>query len=64
MSLESKIRILAGILILISLSLTVLVSPYWMFLTAFVGINLVQSALTGFCPAEIILQRLSPSKLK
>jgi len=59
MILENKIRILAGAMILISLGLTLLVSPYWMFLTAFVGLNLIQSAFTGFCPAEIILKRIS-----
>ncbi len=58
MSLESAIRLLAGTLVLASLVLARLVSPGWLLLAAFVGLNLAQSAFTGFCPAEIILRRL------
>jgi len=56
MSIENMIRILAGSLILISLVLALTVSQYWFILTAFVGINLIQSAFTKFCPAEMILK--------
>jgi hypothetical protein len=56
--LEGAIRILAGTLILISLALAHWVSSMWLLLTAFVGLNLVQSAFTGFCPAETIFRRL------
>jgi hypothetical protein len=55
---EQYIRILAGSMILLSLALYYWVSPWWLLLTAFVGINLLQSALTGFCPAETILKKL------
>ncbi len=58
MTIESAIRLLAGSLILLSLALNQFVSPWWLLLAAFVGLNLAQSALTGFCPAEIILKRL------
>ncbi|MBM3879931.1 MAG: DUF2892 domain-containing protein [Verrucomicrobia bacterium] len=58
MKLESAIRILAGTLVLISISLAHWVNPWWLLLTAFVGVNLIQSALTGFCPAEIVLKKL------
>jgi len=58
MNLENSIRLLAGTLILISLSLGYFVSPYWYLLTAFVGFNLIQSSVTKFCPAEIIFARL------
>jgi hypothetical protein len=58
MTVENSIRLLAGSLILISLTLYYFVSPYWLFLTAFVGLNLVQSSFTRFCPAEIIIKRL------
>jgi hypothetical protein len=58
MTLENTIRMMAGILILASLALYYLVSPYWLLLTAFVGFNLLQSSVTGFCPAEMILKRL------
>lgn len=58
MKLENAIRILAGSLVLVSLALAHWVNAYWLFLAAFVGANLIQSALTGFCPAELILKRL------
>jgi Protein of unknown function (DUF2892) len=58
MKTESYIRILAGTLVLISISLGHLVSSWWLLLATFVGINLVQSVFTGFCPAEIILRKL------
>jgi len=58
MSLENIIRAMAGILILISVVLTQYVSPYWMILTIFVGLNLLQSAFTKFCPAEIIVKNM------
>lgn len=58
MTIESAIRLLAGSLILLSLALSQFVSPWWLLLAAFVGLNLAQSALTGFCPAELILKRL------
>ena len=44
--------------ILISLALSHYVHPNWIWLTAFVGANLLQSAFTGFCPAETILKKL------
>lgn len=58
MKLENAIRILAGSLVLLSLALAQLVSPWWLLLAAFVGVNLIQSAFTGFCPAENLLRKL------
>ena len=58
MKMENAIRILAGTMILISIALTHWVSEWWLLLGVFVGVNLIQSALTGFCPAEIILGKL------
>ena len=55
---ESYIRILAGTLVLTSIALAHFVSSWWLLLAAFVGVNLVQSVFTGFCPAEIILHKL------
>lgn len=57
------VRLFAGSFILISLALGVpgspfFVSPWWLALTAFVGANLFQSALTRWCPLEIILRKL------
>ena len=57
MKIESAIRIMAGTMVLISVTLTHFVSQWWLLLAVFVGVNLVQSALTGFCPAEIILRK-------
>lgn len=58
MKIDKAIRVLAGSLILVSLALSYLISQYWLLLTAFVGVNLIQSAFTGFCPAEKILIKL------
>ncbi len=58
MTLEQSIRLLAGLLVLLSVSLGYFVSPYWFLLTTFVGLNLAQSSLTGFCLAERIIGRL------
>lgn len=58
MTLENSIRLLAGTFVLMSLLLAQVHSPYWLLFTTFVGLNLVQSSFTGFCPAEKILKRL------
>ncbi len=58
MSVENIIRIIAGTVVLLSVALTVLVSHWWLILTVLVGINLIQSAFTGFCPAEMVVRRL------
>lgn len=58
MSLENSIRLLAGILVLGSLTLGYFVSHYWFLFTAFVGFNLIQSSFTRFCPAEMIIAKL------
>ena len=58
MTLENSIRLLAGTLVVLSLVLYYFVSPYWLLLTAFIGLNLVQSSFTRFCPAEMIFKRL------
>jgi hypothetical protein len=54
---EMVIRRIAGTFILGSLALGWWVSPYWLLFTAFVGFNLFQSSLTGFCPLERMLGR-------
>lgn len=51
MSIDRAVMAFAGVMILASLVLAELVSPYWLLLTAFVGGNLLQAAFTGFCPA-------------
>lgn len=64
MKLESAIRILAGSFVLLGLLLSHLVNPWWQLLPVFVGLNLIQSAFTGFCPAEIILRKLGVGREK
>ena len=56
MSMDQKIRMIAGTLILVSLALGVWVSPWWLAFTAFVGVNLVQSSITKWCLMEDILR--------
>ncbi len=55
MNLDRAIFAFAGVMILASVALVHFVSPWWLLLTAFVGVNLLQSAFTGFCPAARIL---------
>jgi len=55
---ESVIRILAGTFVLVGVALTVLVNRWWLLLPAFVGANLIQSALTGFCPPTLLLRKI------
>ena len=57
MKTESLVRILAGTFVLLSLTLYYFVNPWWLALAGFVGVNLIQSAFTGFCPAEIIIRK-------
>lgn len=62
MKMENAIRIMAGTMVLVSVALAWLFSPWWMLLAVFVGCNLIQSAFTGFCPAENILRKLGIGK--
>ncbi len=55
---EMIIRRFAGTFVLVSLALSQLHSRYWLWFTAFVGFNLLQSSFTGFCPLEIILKKV------
>lgn len=57
MTIDRVIIAFAGTMVLLSLALAQLASPWWLLLTAFVGLNLLQSAFTGFCPAAMILRR-------
>jgi hypothetical protein len=58
MTVDSGVRIIAGCMILISTGLTQWVHPGFIWLTLFIGINLIQSAFTGICPAVYLLRRL------
>lgn len=56
MTLDHKIRLIAGTFILVSLGLAWWLSPWWLLFTAFVGVNLIQSSLTKWCLMEDILK--------
>jgi hypothetical protein len=58
MGMEQYIRAIAGSFIVISLALGYLHSPYWYLFTAFVGLNLLQSAFSGWCLMETILEKV------
>jgi hypothetical protein len=62
MKMEQIIRAVAGGFVIISLSLGYLHSPYWHLFTAFVGLNLLQSAFTKWCLLEDILVKLGVKK--
>ena len=51
MTVERAVRLMAGFMILLSLALAHFFSPNWLWLTGFVGLNLLQSAFTNWCPA-------------
>ena len=57
MNLERVVRMIAGVFVLISLALGYWVSPYWYLFTAFVGLNLFQSAFTNWCPMTAMLRK-------
>lgn len=58
MNVDRAVFALAGTMVLLSALLAAVVSPWWLLLTAFVGLNLLQSSVTGFCPAALIFRRL------
>ncbi len=58
MNIDRGVFAFAGCMVLLSLALGWFVSPWWLLLTAFVGVNLLQSAFTGFCPAAIVMRKL------
>lgn len=57
MTLDRAVLAFAGVMILLSVVLTVYVSPLWMWFTVFIGLNMLQSAFTGFCPAASIFRK-------
>lgn len=67
MTVERFLRLIAGAFILVSLGLGHWVSPYWYLFTAFVGLNLLQSGFTNWCPMMTFLRKLGvggPEKVK
>ncbi|WP_367989872.1 DUF2892 domain-containing protein [Vibrio sp. NTOU-M3] len=58
MSLENVVRVFAGLMVLISVLLTLTVHSGFIWFTVFIGVNLIQSAFTGFCPAAHFFKKL------
>ncbi len=58
MTLDRSVMTFAGAMVLFSLALAQLFSPAWLWLTAFVGVNLIQASFTGFCPAATLFKRM------
>jgi hypothetical protein len=58
MSLDRSVLAFAGVMVLLSVGLTVWVSSYFIWFTVFIGANMLQSAFTGFCPAAAIFRKL------
>lgn len=58
MSIDRAVMAFAGVVILVSLLLSQLFSPYWLLLTAFAGANMLQASFTGFCPAAMVFKKL------
>ena len=58
MTVDNGVRVVAGCILLLSLLLTAWVHPGFVWLSVFVGVNLIQSAFTGFCPAARILKHM------
>ena len=58
MSIDRAVLAFAGFMVLLSVLLVCLVSPWWLLLTAFVGANMVQASVTGFCPAAMVFKWL------
>jgi hypothetical protein len=58
MTVDRAVMMFAGGVVLVSLGLGATLSGLWFLLTAFVGLNLIQASLTGFCPAAIVFKKL------
>ncbi|MFZ7090303.1 YgaP family membrane protein [Primorskyibacter sp. 2E233] len=58
MTLDRAVFAFAGVMTLLSVLLTVFVHPLWIWFTVFIGVNLLQSAFSGFCPAATIFKKL------
>ena len=58
MTVDKAVRALAGTMVLLSVVLTYWLTPWFVLLTIFVGANLLQSAFTGFCPAESVFRKM------
>lgn len=58
MTIDRAVLMFAGFVVLTSLALGYYVSGYWLLLTAFAGLNMIQASVTGFCPAALVFRKL------
>jgi hypothetical protein len=58
MNLDSAVLRFAGFVVLVSVALSLTVHPYWIGLTIFAGLNMLQASFTGFCPAAMVFKKL------
>jgi len=58
MNVDRAVLAFAGVVVLLSLALGYLVSPYWLLLAVFAGFNMIQASITGFCPAAMVFKAL------
>lgn len=58
MNIDKAVLAFAGLVVLVGLVLAQYLSPWWLLLSAFAGLNMIQAAFTGFCPAAVVLRRL------
>jgi hypothetical protein len=58
MTIDRAVMMFAGFMVLVSLGLGIYVSPWWFLLTGFVGLNLIQASVSGFCPAAMVFRKL------
>ena len=58
MTIDRAVLMFAGLMVLVSLGLGFYVSPWWYLLTGFVGLNMIQASITGFCPAAMVFRKL------
>ncbi len=58
MNIDKAVLAFAGLMVLASVALGYLVSPWWLLLTAFAGLNMLQASVTGFCPAAMVFKKL------
>lgn len=58
MTLDRVVFVFAGVVVLTGLGLGYFVNPWWFLLSAFAGVNMIQAAFTGFCPAAMVFRKL------
>jgi hypothetical protein len=58
MTLDRAVMIFAGFVVLLGIALSLSVHPWWIGLSAFAGLNMIQAGFTGFCPAAIVFKAL------